>query len=108
MSPSVTTSKSAIVNFNTAANQQLVPAQGNSKIKVTGFLLVAAGAVVVTFQSGATPISGPMSMATGIPLQVGAGDTYGRLFETAPGQALNLLLGGAVQVSGFVNYTVEP
>jgi hypothetical protein len=107
--PSTGTRRNAPVNFNTAANQQIVAAAGGSnKIKVVSFFLVAAGAVVVTFQSGSNPITGPMTMATGVPLQGDAGDVYGRLIETAAGQALNLLLGAAVQVSGFVNYVIEP
>jgi hypothetical protein len=107
--PSITTRRTAIVNFATAANQPLVAAQGGrNKIKVVSFLLVAAGAVVVTFQTAATPITGPMTMATGIPLTADPGDVLARLFETNPNEALNLLLSGAVQVSGFVNYVVEP
>jgi hypothetical protein len=105
--PSVATVKVAPVNMATAASNPILAAAGvGNKIQVVRFFLVAAGAVVVTFQSAANALSGPMTMATGIPFTYDSGDTYGRLFETNPNEALNLLLGTAVQVSGFVGYAI--
>ncbi len=105
--PSIRTKRFAVVNFATAALQPLVAADANNKIKVTAFFLVAAGAVVVTFQSGANPITGPMNMIAGTPLSMDTGDEFGHLFETALNQALNLNMGAAVQVSGFIAYVLE-
>lgn len=106
--PSIRTKRFAPVNFNTAASQQIVAAQGaGNKIKVVSLFLVAAGAVVVTFQSAAGALSGPMSMVAGTPFALDAGDEFGHLLETNPNEALNILLGGAVQVSGWIGYVVD-
>jgi hypothetical protein len=96
--------QSAVVNTAASGNTTIVGAQGAGvKIRVVGFFLVAAGAVVVNLQSGAggTSLTGPMSAITGV--QLSAGPSNG-LFDTAPNALLNLNLGAAVQVSGFVNW----
>lgn len=93
----------AVVNTAAAGNNTIVAAQAAGvKIRVVGFFLVAAAAVTANFQSGAggTSLTGAMTMATGVPLNP-ASSTVG-LFETAAATLLNLSLGGAVQVSGFV------
>ena len=91
------------VNTAASGNTTLVPAQAAGvKIRVVAFGIVAAGAVVANIQSGAggTSLTGPMTMATGI--QIGGDFSPTGLFETAPATLLNLNLGGAVQVSGWI------
>ncbi len=90
--------------INTAAGDTtLVAAQGAGvKIRVLGFLIVAAAAAVVNFQSatGGTNLTGPMTLATGIEIDAeGAG--FG-LFETLANQLLNLHQTGVVQLSGYL------
>jgi hypothetical protein len=92
------------VAINTAAGDTtLVAAQAAGvKIRVLGFLLVAAAAAVVSFQSGTggTALSGPMTLATGVEIDT-AGMPFG-VFETAAATLLNLHQTGAVQLSGFL------
>jgi hypothetical protein len=93
----------AVVNTATSGNNTIVAAQAAGvKIRVVGYLLVAAGAVTANFQSGAggTTLTGAMSLATGTPNKPGFNPQG--WFETAAATLLNLNLGGAVQVSGFV------
>jgi hypothetical protein len=93
----------AVVNTAASGNNTIVAAQAAGvKIRVVGYLLVGAAAVTVNFQSGAggSSLSGAMSLATGIPNTPGFTPTG--WFETAAATLLNLSLGGAVQVSGFV------
>ena len=83
------------------ANATLVAAQGaNVKIRVLGFLLVAAAAAVAKFQSGGVDITGPMSLATGVGIWI----DYAPLgvFETAANALLNLNQTGTVQLSGWL------
>jgi hypothetical protein len=66
---------------------------------------VAAAATTATLLGGATALTGPMSLTTGVPLAVGTDpDGYADL---ARGQPLNLTLGTSTQVSGFVVYSIE-
>jgi hypothetical protein len=60
--------QTAVVNTAAAGNTTIVAAQAAGvKIRVVGFFLVSAGAVVANLQSGAggTSLTGPMSMTTG-------------------------------------------
>jgi hypothetical protein len=89
-----------------AGDNTLVAAQAAGvKIRVLAFNLVAAGAAVVTFQSGTggTALTGAMTMATGIALQDDS-DAFG-LFETAAATLLNLHQTGVVQLSGYLIWT---
>jgi hypothetical protein len=91
------------VNVAASGNTTLVAAQGAGvKIRVLSLCLVAAAAVVAQLQSGAggTGLTGPMTLATG--KQISAARAAFGLLETAPNALLNLNLGGAVQVSGFL------
>jgi hypothetical protein len=77
------------------------------KIRVLAIKYRAAGSVTATWKSGtggtATAISAPDSLKEGY----GISDAWGPwcyFFETLAGEALNLYLDGAVQVSGEINY----
>lgn len=100
------------VSYATASTQELVAAPTDgSRIKVYGYHLVAAGAVVATLKSGSTGMTGAMTMATGVPQSHPVGgsrlDKANACMRCAPNEALNLTLGGAVQVSGWIAYDVE-
>lgn len=101
--PALSEVQYAVVNTAVLGNTTLVAAQGAGvKIRVVGLVLVAAGAVTATLQSGAggTSLTGAMSMITGTPLPLQFNP--GGWCETAANALLNLNLGGAVQVSGVI------
>lgn len=98
-----------IVKVDTAASgaTPLVAApKSDKRYKVTGYHLVAAGAVTAKFVSGSTDLTGAMSMITGVPHTVPPGNALDTpaVLLCGYGEALNLTLGGAVQVSGWVAY----
>lgn len=98
----------AAINAAAAGNNTLVAAVSGKQIRVTAITLVCAGAVTVTFQSGAggTALTGAMSFAANGGMDVDR--TPPNYFcETAAGALLNMSLGGAVQVSGTLNYVVH-
>lgn len=95
-------------SISTAASgaTQLVAAQAGLQIKVVSYVLIASGAVTAKFQSGSTDLTGAMSLAANGGAVV-LGQPSSHLFETAVNTALNINLGGAVQVSGHISYFTE-
>lgn len=91
----------AVINESTAASNEIVAAVAGKRIRVVNVALVCSAANVVTWQSAATAITGPMSFAANGGYTAES-DTA--LFETVAGEALNLLSGSAVQVSGHILY----
>lgn len=85
-------------------NNTLIAAQAGKSIFVLSYELVVAGAVTIDFQSGAsgTSLSGVQSLpANGIKVLPHNPTAW---FNTAVGALLNLSLGGAVQVSGSIQW----
>jgi len=116
--------QTAVVSTSTEGDNAIVPAVSAGKgsaIRVLGFTLLAAGAVSVTFKSGTsapgggsdTALTGAMPLAANTPVSptplpyVTPSGLQG-LFQTLPGEALNLYLSGNVGVYGFVNYQLVP
>lgn len=100
--------KFAAINASASGSNAIVAAATGKRIRVVSYVIVAAGAVTATWQSASTALSGPMSLASsgGASASVGIlapGGAYG-LFQTEPGEALNLSLGGAVNVAGHLCY----
>ncbi len=92
----------SLVKIDTAVTStELVAAVAGQVISVLNYNIVAAGAVTAQFKSATTALTGAMSMITGVPI-ADAGDVQSPLFQTAKGEALNLTLGGTVQVSGHM------
>ncbi len=95
-----------LVKIDTAVTStELVPAVAGQIISVMQYNIVAAGAVTAQFKSATTALTGAMSMITGVPISPAPAMNIGRndcMFETAKGEALNLTLGGTVQVSGHM------
>jgi hypothetical protein len=93
-------------------NTTIVAGVTGKNIRVVSYILVAAGSVTVQWQSGSTGIlSGAMSLIVGNAVHVDPAGAYGGsqlgVLETlAQGDALILILGGAVQISGHVSYTL--
>lgn len=102
----------AKVDTATSGANAIVTAAAGRRIRVVSYVLVAAGAVTAKWQSASTDLTGAMSLITGTPLPVApfplrhSGGYDGHL-QTAPGEALNLTLGGAVQVSGHLTYVLD-
>ena len=86
-----------------------VAAVANKKILVWGLLLTAPAGHTLTFQSNTTALTGPLA-TTGLllepPQRASSAGGYPR-FETAAGEAFNIVADSAVQVSGIVYYTTE-
>lgn len=86
-----------------------VAAVANKKILVWGLLLTAPAGHTLTFKSGSTALTGPLA-TTGLllepPSRGNSAGGYPR-FETAAGEAFNIVADSAVQVSGIVYYTTE-
>jgi hypothetical protein len=105
--PTPLTVKYALVDGNTNGNNALVAAVTGKKILVLSLLLVAAGNVTCTLQSGAggTAISGPYEF-NGADQPKGVNLPYSPKghFKTAAGALLNMALDAAVQVAGHIVY----
>lgn len=104
----------AAISTATSGDQPIVTGKAGYKVRVVSYLIVSAGAVVVTWKSsGGTALSGPMTMATGQPIgsayaeqRIAGG--YDGHFDTMAGENLVLNLGGNIQVSGHINYLLIP
>lgn len=99
----------------TAATHALVEAVTGKKIYIWEIFLTAAGAQTVKFASGATDLCAVLTMATASQINLQAvhvpRDRVTKtipLFETAAGEAFNMVLSGAVAVNGWITYSVEP
>lgn len=95
----------AFVKIDVAAtSNELVAAVTGQVVSVIEYNMVAAGAVTAQFKSATTALTGAMSMITGVPIEASLAEASRRdcLFQTAKGEALNLTLGGTVQVSGHM------
>lgn len=96
---------SAAVSTASSGATSIVSAPGAGKrIRVLGYCLAAAGAVTAKWQSAANDLTGAMSLATGVAQP--SGSYPGGCLDCNANEALNINLGGAVQVSGWVNYVV--
>jgi hypothetical protein len=104
-----------VINLNTSGGQTIVSAvttPGNEIIRVLAYHLTFGGTVTAKFQSHALPtdLTGPLqgvagSQAISPPVHTSEG-RMAPLFETLPGEALDLNLSGNVQVSGWLIYEV--
>jgi len=107
---STVTIQRAAISVATSGDNTLVAAVAGKKIKVLSVKLIVSGAVDLCFESGAggEALTGVMSMAQdGNGFVLPATQPGFHWFETAAGQALNLDLSDAVQVSGCLSYYTE-
>lgn len=96
----------APIAVSSSGDNTLLAADATHKIKVVGYTIVAASAVSAKFKSGATDLSGAMSLAANGGV-VSNSLTFAHLLETAINSALILNLSGAVAVSGHFSYFLE-
>lgn len=97
----------AKIDKATAAAHQIVAGISGRKIRVYGWLMVAANTVTAKWVSASTDKTGAMTMSAGAPnLAPVNGNAIDPVawFTCGSGEDLNLTLGGAVQVSGCVLY----
>ena len=100
--------KYVAISGATSGNNTLVAAVSGKKIRVLHMLVIAASAVDIRIEDGANgagsngSLTGVMSVAANAGFNTGF-NQHG-LFETSSGTLLNMELGGAVQVSGFLVY----
>jgi hypothetical protein len=96
----------AVVTCATSGANTLVAAPTDgSHIVIDQIHLIPAGAVTATLKSGATGITGAMTLSANQQLSFeNILADEGGVLTCAADTALTLTLGGAVQVSGFVNY----
>lgn len=90
--------KRTVINIASAVQQTIGAALSGNKVVLLSVMLVAAGAVTITFQSDNTGLTGAMTLAAGQAIELSA-ERYG-IMETATGEGLKFTLSGAVQVSG--------
>jgi hypothetical protein len=97
--------KRATISASGLGDNTIVAAVSGKKLRVYQFCIVAAGAVTAKFQSGAagTDITGPLALAANGILSSGWNPTGH--FDTAESVLLNLNLGGAVAVGGWITYS---
>lgn len=95
----------AVIDHAESGDNTVVAAVAGKKIRVVGFVLVAAGAVDARFESDAdgTALTGVMTLAAAGD-RIASGFSPLGWFETAAGELLNLELSGAVSVDGMLTY----
>lgn len=97
------TPKFAVISAASATDNEIVAAVASKKIRVLSYALVCAAANTVTWKSAtAGNISGSMSFAANGGISAPE-NKYGH-FQTTAGEALELTLSAAEQVSGHLTY----
>lgn len=99
----ITNPKRATISSSTSGDNTVVAAVTGKKIRVTALHLVTEGAVVLTWKSGATSISGALPYVGNSGLAMGNGASPIGL-DTTSGEALVLNLSQAVGVRGWLAY----
>ena len=99
----------AKISANVNGSNALVAAVPGKRIRVTSYVLLAAGTVNATFQSAANDLTGafPLVAQAGVAAQVTPSYPGGAAkgwFETNVGEALNLSLDAGVLVAGHLSY----
>lgn len=96
------TPKFAVVSVNAIADNQIVAAVTDKKIRVLSYVLNAAGgANTCTWKKATTAISGAMDIGNDVTVQH---ENDRGVFETGAGQALNLAITAATLVAGHITY----
>lgn len=91
-----TTSRDLVAAVTSADTSQ------RKSIRVTSYNFVPSGIVAITFQSGgSTAISGAMVGTTSVPI---SDRNPNGVFQTAPGEKLNVVLSGSTGVNGHLTY----
>lgn len=98
----------AVLN-DASGNFSAVAGVTGKKILIWGILFTAPTGHTITFKSAATALTGPMAttgLLQDLPANASPAGAYPR-FETAVGEAFNIVGDSAMQVSGIVYYSTE-
>ena len=98
------TVKFAVVNASSSGNNTVIAAATGKKFRVLSYVIVTTTAVTAQWASGTSPTALSGAMALGATGGVSANFNPAGHVETAEGEALVLVLGGAIQASGHVTY----
>lgn len=92
----------ALISTASTGDQQVVAAVTGKKIRVLSYTIVSTSANAVKFRSASTDKTGAMALAA----NGGVSTSYSPVghFETVAGEALNINLGSAAQISGHLTY----
>ena len=91
------------INIGTASTVSIVAAVAGQRVRAYKMVFTSAAAQTLTFQDGATVLTGPITVATGTPIVLPMdGNPW---FVSSIGNALNILQSSAVNVSGTVWFT---
>jgi hypothetical protein len=88
----------------TDALHEVLPAASGKKHYIYAFWLWANGTVVITFQSGANLLTGPIAMVAQSRLDKDFSLTGHPWFTCVTGEAFNIDVSLAIQVSGRIYY----
>lgn len=93
------------INVAASGDTALVAATAGLRCRVHGLRLSVAGAVIVQIKAGSTVLETFNFAGAGVmpPLPL----RFQHYYETAPNQALNINLSGAVQCNGVLEYTMS-
>ncbi len=99
--------KSAVINDATSGNNEIVALASGKHIAVWAVLVVSDGTTDVRFESNAdgTALTGQMPLQAREGFTISAGGLV-PLFKSAAGENINLELTAAVNVHGFISYTL--
>ena len=104
MKPKITWAK---IDAASSGDNEIVAAVSGRKIRVVGLKLSVALDVTVNWKSGLAGGASDIIPAETFKEGGGMSDYWGpdgAMLETLSGEALNMYLGAAVQVSGWLNY----
>ena len=97
-----------VISATASGDNTVVPAIAGMRIRVLGYVAMAAGTVAATWKSDSTSLSGAMTIGTGNGLSVQQSQSTAQsecaVIQTEPGAALILNLSAAVAVGGHINY----
>ena len=99
------------IDVATAGSNTIVAGVAGQKVRLLGYMLVAANTNTVQWLSNATELTGPMTAIAGVQIAPPQGPfkvtQQVALMVTAPGDPLVLTLGVASQVSGHIYYEMQ-
>lgn len=101
------TLKQVAINESTAASNEIVAAVVGKQICIVNLVFTVAGEINITLQSAANALSGAMDFG-GTNEPRGFVSNHGEFpLKTTSGEAFNILMSAAVQLSGYVTYYEE-
>ena len=95
--------KIAYINVNSIDTHELIPAVEGKKLHICGMTIICGQNQSITFKSGSTALGGPMLFNGGGIFDVFRIPPFS-FCGTAAGEALNMTVTTAAQVSGSINY----